>query len=142
MKRALIGSLALSLAAGIASAQTAAPAAGASPAAAGGAAASMDFNTIDANSDGRLSSAEVRSHAELNTAFTTLDTDSDTYLSQTEYSKWNKGAKSGSKPGSPPRSGDMGAAPAAPGATRNETTSAPPGAGVESPAERTNSDAE
>jgi len=55
---------------------------------------SIQFSSVDMNKDGKLSQAEVRSNAELQTAFTTLDADRDTYLSQSEFSKWNKAGKS------------------------------------------------
>ncbi len=35
-----------------------------------------------------MSKAEAQSYSELTTSFGTLDTDSDTYLSQTEFGKW------------------------------------------------------
>ena len=49
-----------------------------------------------------MSQVEARSHAELGTAFATLDADKDTYLSQSEFAKWNqggmgKGMKDGTK---------------------------------------------
>lgn len=92
MKRAIVGSIAMSLAAGVVMAQqTTPPAAGASPAQ--GASASVEFGSIDANRDGRLSTSEVQSHSDLKSAFATLDADRDSYLSQTEYSKWNKAGK-------------------------------------------------
>jgi thiamine biosynthesis lipoprotein ApbE len=54
----------------------------------------IQFSSVDMNKDGKLSQAEVRSNADLQTAFTTLDSDRDTYLSQSEFSKWNKAGKS------------------------------------------------
>jgi Ca2+-binding EF-hand superfamily protein len=92
MKRAIVGTFALTLAAGFVSAQNAAtPATPAIPSQ--GASASVDFKSIDTNSDGKLSSAEVQSNMELRSAFATLDADRDTYLSQSEYAKWNKDSK-------------------------------------------------
>jgi hypothetical protein len=92
MKRAIVGTFALTLAAGLVSAQNAAtPATPAIPSQ--GASASVDFKSVDANNDGKLSSTEVQSNTELKSAFATLDADRDTYLSQSEYAKWNKAAK-------------------------------------------------
>ncbi len=100
-----ISSLVLSLAAaGVVYAQ--APAA--TPAPAAGMSASADFTSVDQNKDGRVSSAEAQSHADLNTAFSTLDADRDSYLSQTEFQKWNKAGKAKDGASSP------GAAPAQP----------------------------
>jgi len=94
MKRAIVGSIAMSLAAGVVMAQqTTPPAAGAGASPAQGASASVEFGSIDANRDGRLSTSEVQSHSDLKSAFATLDADRDSYLSQTEYSKWNKAGK-------------------------------------------------
>lgn len=133
MKRALIGSLALSLAAGIVSAQNAAPPAATSPGMSQGAAAATDFNSLDANRDGRVSAAEARSHAELTSSFATLDADSDTYLSQSEFAKWNKGSKS-SSPRAPSPSGNTSPAPTSPDTTRSTggDLDASPGAEVDS----------
>ena len=50
--------------------------------------------SVDMNKDGKVSQAEARSNAELQTAFTTLDADRDNNLSQSEFSKWNKAGKS------------------------------------------------
>lgn len=91
MKRAIVGSLALSFAAGIVSAQQPSPPAAGTPSQ--GASASVEFGSIDTNRDGRLSTAEVQSHSDLKSSFATLDADRDSYLSQTEYSKWNKAGK-------------------------------------------------
>ena len=80
MKRAIIGTFALSLAAGMAFAQDAggpAPAGGASQ----GGSASLQFSTVDTNGDGRISSAEAQSHSSLRSSFSTLDANSDGYLS-------------------------------------------------------------
>lgn len=96
MKRAITGSFALLLAAGVVSAQNATPPATTAPGASQGASASVDFGTVDMNKDGKLSSAEVQSNSELRTAFSTLDADRDSYLSQSEYAKWNKAGKSSS----------------------------------------------
>lgn len=108
MKRAITGSLALLFAAGIVSAQNASPPAGGAAAAAGasqGASDAVDFSALDTNKDGRLSSQEVQANTELRSAFSTLDADRDTYLSQSEFQKWNKAGKPGAAPAS------QGAAP-------------------------------
>jgi EF hand len=55
---------------------------------------SIQFSAVDMNKDGKLSQAEVRSHGDLQSSFATLDADRDTYLSQSEFSKWNKAGKS------------------------------------------------
>src|SRR5690606_18823758 len=107
MKRAIIGSLALTLAAGVVSAQNATPPA-TSPGQ--GASSSMEFGTVDANRDGRVSSAEAQSHSELRTEFSKLDADSDTYLSQAEFQKWNKAGKSGAAGTSPGAAGSSSGA--------------------------------
>lgn len=60
--------------------------------------AGSPFATLDTNKDGRLSQAEVRANADLNSRFTILDSDSDTYLSQLEYGKW-EGTKQAPLPG-------------------------------------------
>ena len=54
----------------------------------------IQFSTVDMNKDGKLSQAEVRSNAELQSSFSTLDADHDTYLTQSEFAKWNKAGKS------------------------------------------------
>lgn len=65
--------------------------------AAGGVSASADFSSIDTNKDGKVSSTEAQSNTDLRSAFSSLDADKDTYLSQSEFAKWNKG-KSGAMP--------------------------------------------
>ncbi|MDQ2641219.1 MAG: hypothetical protein M3Y79_11670 [Pseudomonadota bacterium] len=117
MKRAITGSIALLLAAGVVSAQNAPAPAGAAattPGASQGASGSMDFGAVDTNKDGRLSSAEVQSHSELRSQFSTLDADRDSYLSQSEYQKWGKAGKSGA-------AGAAGA-PARPGSSSQSTS--------------------
>jgi hypothetical protein len=112
MKTAIAGSLVLSLAAGVAFAQnTPPPAAGAGQ----GASAMVEFGSIDKDKDGRLSSAEAQANTELRTAFSTLDADRDSYLSQTEYGKWSKAAKPGPSSQAPaaPRSESSDASEAA-----------------------------
>jgi hypothetical protein len=132
MKRAFIGTLALSLAAGIVSAQDVAPPAATSPGMSQGAAAATDFNSLDANRDGRVSAAEARSHAELSSSFATLDADKDSYLSQSEFDKWNKGSSAPRSPSSP--SGNSSPAPTSPDTTRSTSgdLGASPGAEVDS----------
>jgi hypothetical protein len=66
--------------------------------------ASSPFGKLDTNKDGRLSQAEIQSNADLTSRFATLDIDHDTYLSQSEYGKWNDPANSGK--GNPGRSQD------------------------------------
>lgn len=88
-----IGSLILSLSfagAVLAQAQEA-PA----PGQAAGAGASVAFDTVDQNSDGRISQAEAQSNQALRTQFQTLDANGDGYLSQDEFARWNNAAQSG-----------------------------------------------
>jgi hypothetical protein len=49
----------------------------------------LQFSALDINKDGRVSRDEVKAHAELTTSFGTLDSDKDTYLSETEFGKWH-----------------------------------------------------
>ena len=60
--------------------------------------ASSEFGSIDSNKDGKVSSTEAQSNSELRSSFSSLDADKDTYLSQSEFAKWNKGGKSGAMP--------------------------------------------
>jgi len=91
MKRVIVGSLALSFGAGLAMAQQPSTPVAGTPSQ--GAATSLEFSSIDANRDGRISTAEVQSNSELKSSFASLDADRDSYLSQSEYSKWNKAGK-------------------------------------------------
>jgi len=43
---------------------------------------------IDANGDGRVSTTEAQSHAQLNEGFRTADANGDGYVSQTEFDAW------------------------------------------------------
>lgn len=63
-----------------------------------GASASAEFSVIDTNKDGKVSSTEAQSNSDLRSAFSSLDADKDTYLTQSEFSKWNKAGKSGAMP--------------------------------------------
>jgi len=91
------GSFVLSCAiAGAVFAQGAPAPAPVSPAA--GVSASADFSVIDTNKDGKVSSTEAQSNTELRSAFSSLDADKDTYLTQSEFAKWNKSGKSGAMP--------------------------------------------
>jgi Ca2+-binding EF-hand superfamily protein len=47
------------------------------------------FKDLDANGDGKLSSAEVSSQTMLSNDFKTLDTDGDGFVSETEYASWS-----------------------------------------------------
>ena len=62
---------------------------------AAGASVAHDFSSIDTNKDGKVSSTEAQSNSELRSAFSTLDADNDTYLSQSEFAKWSAGGKAG-----------------------------------------------
>ncbi len=86
-----ISSVVLSLAfAGAAFAQ-ATPAKPAAP----GKAAHLEFKAVDQNKDGKISQSEALTHGELTARFDTLDADRDTYLSNSEFAKWNQMGKSG-----------------------------------------------
>jgi Ca2+-binding EF-hand superfamily protein len=91
MNKVSVGTLAISLAAaGVILAQ--APASTV-PKGSQGHAAHMEFKSVDTNSDGRISREEARANVELTTNFGTLDGDTDTYLSQAEFAKWNQMGK-------------------------------------------------
>lgn len=68
-----------------------------------GAGASAEFSSIDQNKDGKVSSTEAQSNSDLRSAFSSLDADKDTYLTPTEFSKWNKAGKSGGAMPAPER---------------------------------------
>jgi hypothetical protein len=108
MKNAIrFGTLVLSLA-GVAAvyAQAAAPVVPA-PAADQAAQAPSDFASIDRNKDGKVSQAEAQSNTDLQSTFTTLDADRDSYLTPMEFSKWSRAGKEGqgvTSPGSKPQS--------------------------------------
>ncbi len=63
------------------------------------------FSSVDANKDGRISQAEARSYGNaLNSSFSMLDTDKDTYLSQIEFGKWKPSTdRGGAIPTVPPQ---------------------------------------
>ena len=48
--------------------------------------------TSTRNGDGRVSTAEAQSHAQLNHGFGTADTNGDGYVSQTEFNAWTPNA--------------------------------------------------
>ena len=76
------GSLAIALVfAGAAAAQ--APAAGSPPAQGG--TAPVEFSSVDADKDGRVSAEEAQAHSELRAAFPTLDANRDSQLSKDEF---------------------------------------------------------
>jgi len=56
---------------------------------------SSEFGSIDTNKDGKVSSTEAQSNTELRSAFPSLDADKDTYLTPSEFAKWNKVGKAG-----------------------------------------------
>lgn len=86
-----LGVVSLSLAAaGVLFAQAPPPA---NPATTPDRVAHSEFNSVDANRDGRVSREEAQSHAELVSSFSTLDADKDTYLSQNEFAKWHQNGK-------------------------------------------------
>jgi Ca2+-binding EF-hand superfamily protein len=57
--------------------------------------APVQLSSVDTNKDGRISQDEAKSNADLQSVFSTLDGDHDSYLTQAEFSKWNKAAKMG-----------------------------------------------
>ena len=86
-----LGSVVLSLAfAGALFAQDAAPAA-TTPAAEHPAHA--QFSSLDKDKDGRVSQTEAQTDDQLKSAFATLDTDNDRYLSTSEFAKWGTAEK-------------------------------------------------
>jgi hypothetical protein len=56
------------------------------------------FKDLDANGDGKLSSAEVSSQTMLNRDFRTVDGDGDGFVSETEYASWSAKAPADTKP--------------------------------------------
>ena len=56
---------------------------------AGDASMKTGFKDLDANGDGKLSSAEVTAQSMLSRDFKTLDTDGDEFVSETEYAAWS-----------------------------------------------------
>jgi hypothetical protein len=120
-KSVRIGSLVVSCAlAGAAFAQATSPAGSPSTGAgAQGMGVAHEFTSIDTNKDGKVSSTEAQSNTELRSAFSTLDADKDTYLSQSEFAKWSAGGKSGGMPSS--------------GADRNSSSSSPKTQSSDSP---------
>ena len=91
-----LGTLVLSLA-GVAAVYAQAPAPSpAAPAPADQAAkAPSDFGSIDRNKDGKVSQAEAQSNSELQSTFSTLDADRDSYLTPAEFAKWSRAGKEG-----------------------------------------------
>jgi hypothetical protein len=55
-----------------------------------------EFKSLDTNKDGRVSRDEAKSQTDLTSTFATLDTDRDSYLSETEFGKWKPSSSSGS----------------------------------------------
>ena len=56
---------------------------------AGDASMTTGFKDLDANGDGKLSSAEVSSQSMLSRDFKTLDSDGDGFVNETEYAAWS-----------------------------------------------------
>jgi hypothetical protein len=61
----------------------------------------IQFSSLDANKDGRVSKDEVKANNDLTASFATLDINKDSYLSESEFSKWDSKT-------STPASGNMG----------------------------------
>jgi hypothetical protein len=60
----------------------------------------IQFSSLDANKDGRVSREEVKANNDLTSSFATLDVNKDAYLSEAEFGKWHSH-------GSTPPSGNM-----------------------------------
>jgi hypothetical protein len=116
-----IGSLVVSLAAGAVFAQDAAPAASAQAQAS--TSASVDFSSLDANKDGRVSMSEVQSNTDLKSQFDALDSNKDSYLTPIEFSKWNHAGKSKDSTSSS-SSSDSSSSGAASGSSSSKTPGA------------------
>ena len=56
------------------------------------------FKDLDANADGKLSSAEVKSQTMLSRDFSTIDSDGDGYVTETEYASWSAKAPAETEP--------------------------------------------
>ena len=56
------------------------------------------FKDLDANGDGKLSSAEVSSQSMLSRDFSTVDSDGDGFVSETEYAGWSAKSKTETEP--------------------------------------------
>jgi hypothetical protein len=56
------------------------------------------FKDLDANADGKLSSAEVQSQTMLSRDFSTVDGDGDGFVSETEYASWSAKAPAETEP--------------------------------------------
>lgn len=54
---------------------------------------SLDFPSVDANKDGKVSPEEVAYIDDLRASFPTLDINHDDALSASEFAKWNRAAK-------------------------------------------------
>lgn len=46
------------------------------------------FDSLDADTDGKISATEAAKHADLKTGFTTADANGDGYLSKAEFASW------------------------------------------------------
>lgn len=87
---ATIGSAVFALVAASAFAQNPPPAATPAPAAAK---APIEFASLDANKDGKVSMAEGQVNADLRAEFGKLDTNRDDSLSATEFAQWSHAGK-------------------------------------------------
>ena len=54
---------------------------------------SIDFASLDANGDGRISLSEVQYVDDLRSTFAALDANRDENLTPTEYSQWDRAAR-------------------------------------------------
>ena len=76
------------------------------------------FKDLDANGDGRVSTTEAQSHAQLNDGFRTADTNGDGYVNETEFNAWTPSAM----PAEPATPASEPATPSDPATTPQATT--------------------
>lgn len=75
------------------------------------------FESLDKNSDGRITASEASAHQDLSTGFATADANADGGLTKAEFNSWSASMKSGS--GS---SGSMSRDSTTPGTTQSQST--------------------
>ena len=80
-----------------------------------------NFKDLDANGDGRVSTTEAQSHAQLNEGFRTADTNGDGYVSETEFNAWTPSAMP-AEPATPASEPATPATPSDPATTPQATT--------------------
>lgn len=70
--------------------------------------ASLDFASLDANSDGRISASEVQFVDDLRAEFPNLDANGDEELTPAEFGKWDRAASSSATAPADPSTGPSG----------------------------------